>query len=108
MVFGTRRNRPAPENPPPTAFFDASLHQWIPGESAPRFQLRSKALFVTDNRDQIARAAAAQHGDQLRQEARRERLPPDIQIEVSLHRSARILQPPQDSGDSFVPARAIY
>src|SRR6202030_3890148 len=62
-------------------------YQWIPGESAPRFQLRSNAFFVTGNGDQFARPAAAQHSDQLPQEARRERLPPDVQIDLSLHRN---------------------
>ena len=49
------------------------------------------ALFVTDHRDQIARPAAAQHSNQLRQEARREGLSPNIQIDVSPHRNACIL-----------------
>ena len=79
------------------AFFDGSFQQWIPGESAPRFQLRTDALFVTDHRDQIARPAATQHSNQLRQKARRERLSTDIKIEVSLHRNACILQVREDS-----------
>src|SRR5438132_244046 len=85
-VFGRHRNTPTAENPACTAFFDSSFQQWVPGEPAPRFQLRSNALFVTDYRDQIARPAAAQHRDQLRQEARCESLSPDIEIDVSLHR----------------------
>ncbi len=48
----------------------------------------SNALVVTDKRDQIARPAAAQHSDQLRQQARRESLSPNIQLEVSPHRNA--------------------
>jgi hypothetical protein len=84
------------ENPPRTAFFDRWFQQRIPGEPAPRFQLRSDAFFVTDHRDQIAPPAAAQHSDQLRQEAGRERFPPDIQIDVSLHRIGWISELPEE------------
>src|SRR5262249_15406560 len=86
IVLGRQRYRPATENPPRTAFFERSLEQAIPGESAPGFQLRSEALFITDYGDQIARPAAVQHSDQLRQEPRRESLSSNIQIDVSLHR----------------------
>src|SRR5438552_3966787 len=83
IVFGEPRNSSAPENPPRAAFFDRSLYKWIPGESAPRFQLRSNAFFVTDNCDQVAGSAAAQHGDQLRQQARRERLSSNVEMDAS-------------------------
>jgi hypothetical protein len=81
-----QRNRPTTENPPRPTFFDGALQQWIPGEAAPRFQLRANARFVTDHRDQIARTAATQHTDQLRQETGGESLSRDIQVDVSFHR----------------------
>ncbi len=92
IVFGRHRNSPAPENPARAAFFDRSFKKWVPCESAPRFQLRSNALFVTDHCDQIAPTTAAQHTDQLRQQTGRKGLWPNIQIDVSPHRNACILQ----------------
>jgi hypothetical protein len=88
---GRRRNNPAPEDPPRTAVFERSLQQWISCEPAPRFQLRSNALFVADYPDQIARPASSQHSDQLLQKAGRKGLAPDIEIDVSPHRNASIL-----------------
>ena len=92
IVFGQHRNSPAPEDPPRAPVFDRGFEQWIPGEPAPRFQFRANAFFVTDHRDQIARVAAAQHSDQLWQQARRKGLSPNIEIDVSSHRNACILQ----------------
>src|SRR5437879_5004201 len=101
------RNSPAPEDPPRAAFFDRSLQQWISGEPAPCFQLRSDALFVTDHSDQIARLAAAQHSEQLRQEARRKGLSPNIQIDVSPHWNACILQS-REHWETASSSPAIY
>jgi hypothetical protein len=89
---GRHGNSPAPKDPARTALFDRSFQKWVPGESAPRFQLRSNARFVTDKSDQVARPPAAQHSDQLRQEVGCEGLSLDIQIDVSPHRNACILQ----------------
>ena len=80
------RNGSAAEDPPRAAIFIRDLQQRIPGEPAPRFKLRSNARVVTDNRNQIARPASAQDGDQLRQQTRGEILSPNIQIEISPHR----------------------
>src|ERR1700693_4341396 len=89
---GRNRNSPVAKNPARSAVFNRCFEEWIPGEPAPRFQLASNARFVTDHRDQISRAAAAQHSDQLRQEAGCESLSPDFQIDVSPHWDARILE----------------
>jgi hypothetical protein len=64
----------------------------------------ANTFFVTDNRDQIARPAAAQGSNQLRQEAGCEGLSSDIQIDVSRHRNACILQ----SGEHLRSSRAPY
>src|SRR5439155_6542567 len=78
-------NSPVSEDPARAAVFKRRFEEGIPGEPAPRFQLRSYALFVTDHRHQIARAALAHPRYQLRQEAERKGLAPDIQIDVSPH-----------------------
>src|SRR5262249_973076 len=93
IVSGRRWNSSAPEDPSLASIFDCGFEQRIPGEPAPRFQLRADAFFVTDYRDQIARPAAAQHREQLRQEARSKRLSPYIQINVSLHRIGEFYRP---------------
>jgi hypothetical protein len=85
-VFG-HRNGSAPKDEPRAPVFDSGFEQWVPGKPAPCLQFKSKAFFVTDNRDQIARAAAAQHSDQLRQQTRCKGLWPNIQIDVSSHRN---------------------
>src|ERR1700693_2918093 len=85
-------NRPVAEDPAITAVVNRCFEECVPGEAAPGFQLASNARFVADHRDQISRSAAAQHGDQLRQEAGCESLSPDIQINVSPHWDARILE----------------
>src|ERR1700746_2509000 len=77
------RNSPASKDEPRAPVFDRGFEQWIPGESAPRFQLRSNVLLVTDHRYQIARPTAAQDRDQLWQQARGKGLSPDIEIDVS-------------------------
>ena len=43
-----------------TCVLDRRLEQWVPGEPAPCFQFKANAFFVSNNRDQIAWAAAAQ------------------------------------------------
>src|SRR5713101_8679874 len=91
IVFG-HRNSPAPKDEPRAPVFDGAFEQWIPGEPAPCFQFRANALFVTDNRDQIAWVAAAQHSEQLWQQTRREGLSPNIQIDVDSHHNACIPQ----------------
>ncbi len=91
IVF-RRRNGPAPKDGPHAPVFNCRFEQWVPGEPAPYFQFRAEALFVANNRDQIARVAAAQHCDQLWQQTRRKGLSSNIQIDVSSHHSACILQ----------------
>jgi hypothetical protein len=91
IVYGPR-NSPAPKDEPQAPVFDRRFDQWVPGESAPCFQFKGNAFFITDNRDQIARVAAAQHTDQLRQQAGRKGLSPNIEIDVGSHRNACILQ----------------
>src|SRR6266404_4362034 len=108
-------NSPVSEDPACAAVFNRCFEECVPGEPAPRFQLRSNALFVTEQRDQITRPASAQHSEQLRQEARCESLSPNVQLDVSPHRNACILQFPwsdgrpstKASGDSFRMARFI-
>src|SRR5260370_33370168 len=91
IVFG-RRNCPAPKDEPRAPILDRRFEQWVPRKPAPRLQFRADAFFITDNRDQIAWVAAAHHSDQLWQQTRRESLAPTIQIDVSSHHNARILQ----------------
>jgi hypothetical protein len=86
--LGRHRNSPVSEDPARAAVFDRCFEKRIPGEPAPRFQLRSNALFVTDKRDQIAGLAAAQHSNQLWQQTRRKCLSTNIQLEISPHRNA--------------------
>lgn len=86
IVFCGHGNTPATENPSRTASFERSFQQRIAGESAPRFQCGPNTLFVSHYRDQIARPAAAQHCDQLWQEAGVEILSLDIESDLSLHR----------------------
>jgi hypothetical protein len=78
-----RTGRPSGVRP----FFNRCFEECIPGETAPRFQLRPNALFVADHRDQIAWLAAAQNNDQLRQQTRRKSLSTNIQLDVSPHRN---------------------
>src|SRR5260370_28648883 len=85
-VFG-RRNCHAPKDEPRAPIFDSGFEQWVPGEPAPCLQFKANAFFVTDHRDQIAWAAAAQHSDQLRQQTRCKGLSPNIQIDVGSHRN---------------------
>jgi len=92
IIFGRQRNRTAPEDPTRATLLQGGFQQWIPGEAAPRFQLRANAFFVTDNRDQITRAAATERGDQLGQQTRCKRLSPNIEIDVSFHQRECILQ----------------
>ena len=103
----SRGNNPASEDPARAAIFRSGFHKWISGKSAPRFQLRSNALVVTDQRHQITRTTAAQHSDQLRQQTRRKGLGPDIQIDVSLHWHACILQSREHSAPR-APETAAY
>jgi hypothetical protein len=86
-VFSKRRIATT-DNPTHPALFSRSLQEGITRESAPRFQLWTDAGFVTNHCDQSTRLSAAQHCDQLRQEARRESLVTYVQIDVSLHRNA--------------------
>src|SRR6185312_6369011 len=79
------RKRAAPEDPTRSALFNRSIQQWITRKSAPRLQLGSNVLIVTNHRNEIARLTAAQNSDQLRQEARPESFMPNVQIDVSLH-----------------------
>src|SRR5262249_7448751 len=66
-VFIRHHNRSTTYNPTRTSVFDRCLQQWIPRESTPRFQLRSNARFVADQREQIARPTTAHQSDQIRQ-----------------------------------------
>jgi len=86
IVVG-RRHCPAPKDEPLAPILDGRFEQWIAGEPAPCFQFGANVFPVTDNRDQIARVAAAQHSDQLWQQARRKDLLPNIEIEVGSHRN---------------------
>src|SRR6185369_13000039 len=79
------RNRSTTEDPARPAFLYRGLHQCISSEATPRFQLWSNTRFVRNHADQISRPASLQHGDQLRQKARRERLLLDIEIDISPH-----------------------
>src|SRR6266567_6106751 len=87
-VFGGYCNSPVSEDPARATVFNRRFKKCISGEPAPRFQLRPDALFVTDKRDQIARLAAAQHSNQLRQQTRRKCLSTNIQLEINPHRNA--------------------
>jgi hypothetical protein len=89
IVCGGYPNSTTPEDPPRAAFFNRCFQQRIPGEPAPRFQLRTNAFVLTGKGNQIPKAAAAQRSDQLGQQARYERLSPNVQIDVGLHRSVR-------------------
>src|ERR1043166_2325559 len=84
-VFNTYRSRSTTEHPSHPALFDCRLYECVSSKPAPCFQFWSNTLVLTDHRDQITVAAAAQHSDQLRQQAGGESLSPNFQIDVSLH-----------------------
>src|ERR1043166_264507 len=84
-VFNTYRSRSTTEHPSHPALFDCRLYECVSSKPAPCFQFWSNTLVLTDHRDQITLAAAAQHSDQLRQQAGGESLSPNFQIDVSLH-----------------------
>src|SRR5690349_16375101 len=90
-VFGRDRSSATTENPAVAAIVRGSLEQWIAGESAPGFQRRSNGPVIGRDCDQIAGPAAAQDSDQVRQDARGERLTPNVEVDVSPHRNASIL-----------------
>src|SRR6202030_2234408 len=85
---GRHRNSPVAEDPACAAVYNRSFEECIPGEPAPRFQLRANAFVVTDKLDQISWPPAAQHSDQLWQQTRRKSLSTNIQLEISPHRNA--------------------
>src|SRR6185437_4091196 len=94
------RKRTAPEDPTRSALFNRSIQQWITRKSAPRLQLGSNVLIVTNHRNEIAWLTAAQNSDQLRQEARPESFMPDVQIDVSFHSMVHSTAPERPPGSA--------
>src|SRR5215213_8506045 len=85
VVFSMKRSSAVTEYPPHPAFFNSSFEKCVSSEPAPPFQFWSNARFVADYGNEIARLAAVQRSDQLRQQAGRERLSANVQFDVSLH-----------------------
>ena len=90
-----------PEHPTTMVIFDRGFNQRIACETAPRFQFGTNIFFGANNRDQIARVAAAQSCYQLWQQARCKRFAPDIQIDVCLHRNTEYFTTACGTVDSF-------
>ena len=91
-------NRPVAEDPASSAVFNGCFKECVPGKATPGSEIRSNARIVTDHRDQIARPAAAQHRDQLLEEAGGKGLSPDIQLDVGPHRNGLHFTVPVERG----------
>jgi hypothetical protein len=86
---------PAPhhsERPSGCDSFDRRFNQAIASETAPRLKLNADTRLGAGQGHKIARAAAAQRVDQLRQEAGGEGLRPCVQLDSRLHRHRFIVQ----------------
>ena len=87
---GAGRSLPAPDHSTCVAVLDILIDQRVARETAPGFQVSAKACFAACDGHKIAGNTSTQCSDKLREQARCERLSPNIQVNVGLLRKATL------------------
>src|SRR5262249_43698082 len=82
FAVGVRRRLPVPDHPAGAARFNGRVDEAVAGEATPSLKFGADARVGAGDRQQIARTAAPQRGNQFRQEAGGKGLRAGVDLDV--------------------------